>query len=170
MKRLSKLFVVVILLSFSGLTSMAQSKKFAHVDWQGIVSVMAKKDSVEVKYQKYVKDLQDNLEELQVELNNLFEEYQNLPEGTPQLKKKDMEKQINSLQERIRSYQQEAQMDIQQKEAELLQPIYEKIKAAIKELGDSNGYIYVMDINSVLYYSKESQDITDLVKKKLNVE
>jgi len=73
------------------------------------------------------------------------------------------------LVQRMQSYEANAQKEVQKKQQELLGPIYDKLEKAIKEVGDENDFIYVFDVNALLYYSDQSTDITDLVKKKLGM-
>ncbi|MDT8903785.1 OmpH family outer membrane protein [Anaeroselena agilis] len=56
------------------------------------------------------------------------------------------------------------QQRLQMKEAELLNPIREKVMATIKEVADTRGLSVVMPAGMVIY---GGQDITDDVKKKL---
>ena len=61
---------------------------------------------------------------------------------------------------------------MQQKEAELFQPIMDKAQAAIEKVSKSNGFTYVFDISAggVVYFSEKSIDILPLVKKELGIE
>jgi outer membrane protein len=81
------------------------------------------------------------------------------------------EKEIVDLQERLQNFQQTAQQDIQQKEAELWQPVIDKANNAIQEVGKENGFTYIFDVSAgvVLYFSPESIDVLPLVKTKLGI-
>ena len=53
-----------------------------------------------------------------------------------------------------------------------MQPISEKIKKAISDVGKENGFIYIFEMaagTSILYNSAESIDVTPLVKGKLGI-
>ncbi len=75
------------------------------------------------------------------------------------------------MQQNIQQFQETAQQGMQQKQAELMQPILDKIQKAISEVGKEGGFTYIFDLatQSVAYYSADSQDVTDLVKQKLNI-
>jgi len=52
-----------------------------------------------------------------------------------------------------------------------MQPIADKIKKAITDLGKENGFIYIFDLasNTIQYHSSDSQDVTAMLKAKLNI-
>ena len=78
------------------------------------------------------------------------------------------EEKVN-LQQRIQAFQVRAQEDLQNKEAELLEPIYTRIQEAIKTVGAEKSLLYVFEISTLLYFSEESVDITNDVKAKLGI-
>ncbi|MDY0160507.1 MAG: OmpH family outer membrane protein, partial [Bacteroidales bacterium] len=67
----------------------------------------------------------------------------------------------------IQNFQASAQSDLQLKEQELIEPIYDKIKNAINEVGEAEGLLYIFDESTLLYHSNESVDVTDKVKLKV---
>jgi Skp family chaperone for outer membrane proteins len=51
-----------------------------------------------------------------------------------------------------------------------MQPILDKVNAAIKAVAEEHGYQFIFDAQSgVILYADESADITALVKAKLNM-
>jgi outer membrane protein len=111
---------------------------------------------------------------MQVELNNKYNDYQNnmgLPMADPKkwsdIVREDKEKEMNDLNQRIQDFQQTAGQGLQKKQQELLQPILEKIQNAIKEVAKENKFTYIFEVQSLLYHSEESIDITSMVKTKL---
>ncbi|MBO4739992.1 MAG: OmpH family outer membrane protein, partial [Bacteroidales bacterium] len=58
----------------------------------------------------------------------------------------------------------------QKKQMELLQPIKDRVEKAIAEVAKENGYSYVFDSGlGVLLYQDESDNIFELVKKKIGI-
>lgn len=79
-------------------------------------------------------------------------------------------KELQDLENRIKLFDEQAQGDLQSKQEELLKPLIDKAKAAIAEVAKENGYTYVFDSSvGVLLYFENSDDILELVKKKLNI-
>ena len=75
---------------------------------------------------------------------------------------------MESLYERIQTFTSSAESDLQLKQIEMLKPFQEKLIEAIKIVAKENGYTYIFDKNTVLYYS-DSEDITNKVKAKLGI-
>jgi outer membrane protein len=66
---------------------------------------------------------------------------------------------------RIGEYQETAQKDLQKKEADLMKPITEKVKASIQKVGKAKGFNYVLNAGDLLL--ADGTDITADVKKDL---
>ena len=105
---------------------------------------------------------------MNTELQNMFSDYQKNIETYTDLVKADKEAEIQSLQARVQSFEQNAQISIQQKQADLLQPIQEKLKTVIDNVAKENNYTYIFEA-PILLYAKESENILPLVKKKLKL-
>jgi outer membrane protein len=73
---------------------------------------------------------------------------------------------------KIQEFQTNAQTQLQEKQAELFQPIFAKVDKAIKELGKENGFVYIFDISkgSLLYFDEtRSTNVMVLAKAKLGI-
>lgn len=79
-------------------------------------------------------------------------------------------KEITDLQGRIQAFQASADEDLNSKQAELFNPIIEKVKNAITEVAKENNYNYILDVGTgaVLFYDN-GDDVLPLVKKKLGI-
>jgi outer membrane protein len=78
------------------------------------------------------------------------------------------------IQKRIQDFQTNAQQQLQNKQAELFQPIVGKVDKAIKDVGKENGFLYVFDISAskatLLYFDEaKSINVMPLVKTKLGL-
>jgi outer membrane protein len=73
------------------------------------------------------------------------------------------------VQQRIENYRNSASQQIQQKQAEVYQPILEKAQGVIEEVAKEKGLIYVFDVNAVMYKSNQSIDLLPLVKEKMGI-
>jgi len=68
------------------------------------------------------------------EFENNYQDYQSQSAGMSDLIKQTKEKDLQDLQSRIDAFQTKAQTDLQSKQQELLQPVIEKAKGAVKEV------------------------------------
>ena len=171
MKNLVKLIIIALFL-FSGTTVNAQNYKFGHINSQELLSIMPERDSAEAKIQLYAKKLESQLEIMNVEYNNKLNDYVENRDNLAPLVKQTKEQELNEIQKRIQDFTANAEQELQQQNAQLIQPIILKAEKAIKDVAKENGFTYIFDLSrgSVIYFSEQSEDILPLVKKKLGLE
>ena len=173
MRNSIKIVIAALLIVLPTLVSAQKSYKFGHISSEDILTTIPDRDSAMTTLQKYGKELENQLEEMQVELNNKVEKLrQDEAAGKlSDLVKKTRYDEVTNMQQRIQQFQEGAQQEYQTKQMQLMQPIIEKIKKAITEVGKENGFIYIFDTstNAIPYVSSESQDVTNLVKQKLGI-
>ncbi|RYF91366.1 MAG: OmpH family outer membrane protein, partial [Chitinophagaceae bacterium] len=74
-------------------------------------------------------------------------------------------KEVQEMQKRIVDYRDNAQKELQKKDADLMKPLMEKIKASIEKVGKAKGYQYVFNAAELLL--ADGPSITADVKKDL---
>ncbi len=160
------------LLLFVGASASAQTLKFGHIDFQGLISTMPEREVAQKAMAKMQTDLESQLAVMQKEYQTKGQEYvalvkqANVTDAIRQAKEAD----IQSLQERITTFQQQAQENLQKEESKQFQPVVEKARKAIGEVAKEQGMLYVFEVNSVLYYNTaQSTDMMPLVKAKLGL-
>lgn len=77
--------------------------------------------------------------------------------------------ELQTLQEKMQGYYQQAQASLQQKQQQLQVPILEKLRKAITEVGNEEGFLYIFDLNTLQFKSNGAIDATPLVQKKLGI-
>jgi len=171
---MKKYFNILLVTTFllSGTNGFAQNYKFGHINTNELFALMPERDSAQQVLQKYAKELENQLEKMQVELNNKYNDYINEQENLTALIKQTKEQELNDLNQRIRGFETTAQQELQRKEAELFQPIYEKASNAVQEVAKENNFTYIFDLAArpLIYFSEDSENIMPLVKKKLGIE
>ena len=117
---------------------------------------------------KKAQELQNTLAQLEAEYNEMYNKYSSeeasMSEAVKALKQDEIRDKIT----RIDNFRASAQEELQTEEAKLLQPVYEKVRAAIQEVAKEQGYTYVLDAATLLYVDGGT-DISEDVKKKLNM-
>ncbi|HTX89058.1 MAG TPA: OmpH family outer membrane protein [Bacteroidales bacterium] len=171
MKKLIRILAVIsIAFMFSSVTLAQNAVKIGYIDMNTLVTAMPGVDSVKAKLQKYQQTLSDQLDAMRAEFENKYTDYQSQQAGMSDLIKQTKEKELQDLQGRIDAFQTKAQQDLQAKQQELLQPILDKAKAAIKDVAKENKYTLILNsIEDVVLYSETADDIMPLVKKKLGI-
>ena len=170
MKKLFKvLFLGVALFVMSG---MAQAQvKIAHVNTAEILDAMPEKATAEKAMEKYYGELQSQLETMAKEYQTKMQDYEANQATMSNLVKQSKEKEIIDIQNRIQQFQSNAESEFENKRAELLKPILDKIQTAINAVGKEKGYTYMLDLatGAAVYVSDDAVDATKDVKAKLGL-
>ena len=174
MRRFIGIAVLMIVFALVGQSATAQSFKFGHINSYELIQSMPEYDSATVKLEKFRKELVNALELMQVEWNNKSDSYQKESKNLSDIVKQTKEQELMDIQKRIQDFQTNAQQQLQNKQAELFQPIVGKVDKAIKDVGKENGFLYVFDISAskatLLYFDEaKSINVMPLVKTKLGL-
>lgn len=166
--RFLQLAAVAFLLLAATATSTAQ--KFGYVNSAEILAELPAMKAAESNLEGLQKQLQKKgqsmVETFQTDYQALQAKAQ---EGTMSPKQQQEEAaKLQSREEEIGQFEQTMMADLQKKRSELLEPIYESVNTAIKEVAEENGYTFIFD-QQVLLYGQDSQDVSAMVKAKLGL-
>jgi len=163
------LFLLAIMASVS---TFAQTKqKFGHINSNELLQAMPENNQAKEALQQYTKELETQLMSMQAELEQKYTDYLAKKDSLLPLIQKNRETELNDLNARIQQFQQTAQQELQNKEMQLLQPIIEKARNAIREVSKEKEYTYVFDTSTgaLVYWPEGSDDLMPLVKAKLGM-
>ena len=167
MKKVLKLTLAVVCVMFS--TSLF-AQKIGYINTDEIITNMKETHDAYTQLEAYAKDLQAQAETIQVEFNNKYQEFQKGYDTMSDAVKQLKEKELTDLNTRIQEFQQVAQQDLQNKENELLAPIYEKVKNTIDEVAKAGGYTLILPGGALIYVDPaQVKDIASEVKAKLGI-
>ncbi|MDB4539034.1 MAG: OmpH family outer membrane protein [Saprospiraceae bacterium] len=158
------------LVMFSMITMSAQAQKFGFIDSDAILIEMPK-----------VKQARANLEVLQKQLQtkgqNMVTDFQTKVAALQDKSQKglitpkdaaDEEKKLLKKQEEIQAFEQDMIRQLQEREQKELQPILNEVNDAIKAVAKENGYQFIFEKKTLLYY-EDAMDVGVLVKAKLKM-
>jgi outer membrane protein len=173
MRKLSTIIAVVSIVLIAGIAT-GQDAKFGHIDLQALIQVMPERAKAEAEYTKQIEELEEQLGTMQQELETKWNDYMQKRDSLSDLIRNARESEIQEIQQRIRNFEMIAQQQLQQKQGEMLRPIFEKAQKAVQDVGKERGLIYVFDVSgelgTVLYRSSESIDVLPMVKQKLGIQ
>lgn len=163
--------ILMAILMAAPLTIMAQSK-FAHFNLAEILPNMKEYVTAQTELQNMDKQYMDDLKLMQDELQKKAEDYQKEAANLLDNVRARREQELNDLAQRFQQTQQDSQLALQKATQEKMAMISEKVMAAVKKIGETGGYVYVVDtstgaisfVNTAL-----STDITAQLKKELGV-
>jgi len=168
MKKILLLLAIVL-----SVTSFAQKvQKFGHINSNELLMMMPENQQAQKALQQHSKELEDQSAAMQAELEQKYNDYLAKKDSLSPLIQKTKETELQDLNQRIQAFQQTAQKDLQAKQQELLKPIIEKARNAIRDVAKENGYTYVFDTGTgaLVYWPEDSDDLLPLVKKKLGIQ
>jgi outer membrane protein len=164
-----KKITFLTMLIFLTLSSIAQNK-FGHIDSQELLLLMPERKIAETEVQNFAKSLEAQLGSMTAEYQESVQEYQAKEASLTDLVKQDKIAEITGLEQRIQTFQQNAQKSLQEKEQELLDPILSKARKAIEDVATEGSFTYIFDKSQgSILYAKESENVLELVKKKLKL-
>lgn len=170
MKNLFRISLLVVFLIGINANVFSQAK-FGHIDTNSLLTQMPGRTAAQQQLEQYAKDLESTFTALQSEFQTKYQSFLETQETLSQLIRQTKERELVSLQERIQEFQESAQQDIMAKENELLKPIIDQARQAIRDVASENGYTYVLDTSTgVVLYSEPSDDLMDKVKAKLGIQ
>jgi len=164
MKQLKTLLIAAVLFLGANTIANAQAKS-AHIDVSDLMSKMPAivdaQKQLEKLSQTYDADFKTMVDEYQGKLKKYEAEATTVGDKVNE----ERSKEVQDMEKRIKDFRDNAQKELQTKEAALMKPIEDKVKAAIQKVGKAKGYQYVF--NSAGLLLADGPDLTADVKKEL---
>lgn len=153
-------------------TGVMAQQKIGHIDSDELIQAMPEAKAAQTTLEAYSAQLEKDLEDMQKELETKVNDYRTNEKLMTTLSRETKAQEIQGLQVRIQEYSVKAQEDLQQKQLELLKPIFDKATNAVKEVAKENGFTYIFDSSpskAVVIFVDNGEDIMPLVKSKLGI-
>ncbi|MCB0486912.1 MAG: OmpH family outer membrane protein [Cyclobacteriaceae bacterium] len=169
-----KLFTLILL--GMSLSAMAQNpaQKIGYADWDYIFSQMPDYKVIEAEMKTHGDQLQNQLQAKYKDYETKLKAYQAGAATMVDAVRRDKETELTQLQENIQKFQQDAQTSIQNKQDQLMNPVFTKVGKAIEDVAKEQGYSFILNPQligggDILLYSDEKYDVSDLVLKKMGI-
>ncbi|MCS7004512.1 MAG: OmpH family outer membrane protein [Cytophagales bacterium] len=166
MKYIQNSILVGLLIFALSLSAQHHIQKIGYVDSDSVLFSLPEYKIQAKSLETYQKQLQTQLDNQKNEIQRKYEDYEKNAANWAPLVLEEKQKEIQQLEQNFYEFQQKAQNSLQQKEQELLKPLFEKIKKGISEVAKERGYTYVLPDHIFLYADKE-HDLTEIVIKHL---
>jgi outer membrane protein len=170
MKRFIGIIMLSIILIIAEQNLGAQNFKFGYINRDELLKAMPGYDSANVKLENLRKELVSQLALMQDDFTNKTTAFNNGSKSLSDVVLKTKEAELKDLNNRIQLFQIKANQQLNDKNAELIQPILTKADKAIKDVAKEQGFTFVFDVG-VLYYfdEKKSINMLPLIKTKLGL-
>ena len=144
------------------------AQKFGHVDTQSVIQSLPEFSRANGEIEALGKQYENDLKASQDELQRKAEEYDKNKSTMNATKQQETEASLQEMYQRIQQQAAQNQQEFQKAQQDKLQPIFAKVRQAIEAVGKAGGYVYIMEVGSVLYINDTlSKDITSEVKSQL---
>jgi outer membrane protein len=163
------ILLTVTLMVMGSLGLQAQSLKIGYTNTDYILSKLPEAKQIESELKTHRDQLGAQLKSKQQEFERKYQSFIDGQATMTDVVKNDVQNELQSLQESIQKFATEAEKSLQNKQVQLLTPVYEKIDGGIKEVAKEKGFSHVF-ANGVLLYATQENDISNLVLAKLGVE
>lgn len=165
---LKKLILVLFVLAPLG---MFAQDKFAYVNAEEVFAKMPEMKDVESQILAKREQIKKTVDGIQAEYNALIKKFQET--DSKELSEAiilDRQKQVGDLESRHETYLRSSQEELEKLQMSLITPLQDKLRKAIKDVGDENGYTYIFNSAALLYTSSTNAvDAAPKVKAKLGI-
>ena len=138
--------ILVAILMMAPLALSAQ--KFAHFNSADIIPNMKEYTTAQTEIQNMAKQFDDDLKLMQDELQKKTEEYQKEQANLLENVRQRREQELNDLYQRMQQSYQDNQQSLQKAQQDKMGAIQQLVLDAVKKIGETGGYVYVIDTNA----------------------
>lgn len=168
MRRLIPLMLLVALAFPAG------AQKYACVNTEYILGSVPEYNQALNKLNKYIEEWRKELEAKQAEVDELRQQYQQEAYLLPENLKQRRQDEIRTKEASLRALQQQRFApggDLDQKRAELMKPVQDRVYNAIERVAREKNYAFVFDkaSSATVLYVAEKYDISNQVLEMLGV-
>jgi len=164
------LIALAMILALS--TGNAFAQKIAYINSQQILANFKEATDAKDRLEKINQEWEAQGRELQRQFQELGEQLESQSLLLSEDRKQEKQQELQNLYMKIQQYQQEKwgqNGEYFKKEAEVMQPVIDKINKAINKVGEEMKFDYIFDSVSanIVYASPSQQDLTEEILKEL---
>ena len=159
---------IVTLLLVVCLVPAAIAQKYACVNTDYVLKSIPDYANAQRRLDKYVADWQKELQEKQDELETMRADYEQESYLLPDNLRRRRQEELQEKEQALKALQRQrfgAGGDLDQKRAELLKPVQDRVYATIERVAHEKNYAFVFDkaASSTLLFANKKYDISDEV-------
>lgn len=159
---------LITIISLVFITAAVSAQKVAHVNAQALMLALPDYKTASDELERFAGDKKKELEMWFTAFQTAQKEFEAaLPTLTEEIKQQRYE-ELMVKQQNIQAKEGEFQQEIAVKEQKLVEPIMKKVRDAVAKVAKENGYSYVFDESTLMYFA-ESESLDGIVKKELGI-
>ncbi|NDW19851.1 OmpH family outer membrane protein [Dysgonomonas sp. 216] len=161
--------LIILLFVVAPIGAFAQNK-LGYINSEETIMQMPELKDIESKLAGKNEEIKKNIASMEAEYNARVKEFQETnTDSLTQSTILDRQKQLEQIQERYENYVQNSNKEFGELRQQLLTPLQQKFQKALKEVGDEQGFTYIMEAGALPYVSTTAIDAAPFVKAKLGI-
>ncbi len=177
MNKIKLIILSIVALTLATSSTIAQETEvqnspliIAYINSNELLDGLKEKEEASNKLLNLSDNYKKELELMQKDYNKKYSDYLTYQNTFADNIKLRRMQELTELENRIREFTKLAQEDIEQQEQLLLQPLKDKIKEAIRQVGIENNYTIIYDLadSNIAFLNPSAIDANSQVKRKLN--
>lgn len=169
-KLLASIFLLLFVINISAFGQL----KIGYMNTQEVLSQVPERSDIEQKLNSFVQEKRQELQQQTAAFQDSVAEYQQNQSAMSDAEAAQAEERLSQMEASMNQFRQSIQQQVQQRRAELLEPLYNKMNASIEVIAEQRNLDFVINEatsrgENVLYYKASQQmDITEEVLQQMN--
>lgn len=169
-----KLLSTIFLFLFVASTTAFGQLKIGYMNTQEVLNQLPERTEIQQQLNSFIEEKRQELQQQTAAFQDSVAEFQQNQSAMSEQEVKQAEQRLSQMQASMNKFQQSIQQQIQQRRAELLQPLYNRMNEAIATVAENRDLDFVLNEatsageNVIYYASSQRLDITDEVLQLMN--
>ena len=129
----------------SPISRLVKEARFGHIDTQSLLESMPERNSIQTEIEGAAAQYEQEIVRMQGELEAKVAEYQQKAESWPTAIRAQKEQDITQDQQGLEQFYATVQQELAILEQSLLEPMIERARTAIEQVGAEEGFTYIFD-------------------------
>jgi outer membrane protein len=148
----------------------AWAQKLGHVSSEEILLLLPERATAKSTIETRAAEYETAMASMQQEFQMKYADFQAKAESWPPAIRQQKERELQGLDQGLQEFSFTVQSELEQLQQDLLQPMIDRVKQAIEQVGAEKGYAYIFDTSAgAIVYKGGGDDVTPLVKAKLGL-
>ncbi|WP_276909459.1 OmpH family outer membrane protein [Hallella colorans] len=157
--------IILMLMLMAPLATFAQ--KFGKVNTNTIMQALPEISKINGELEATAKQYENELKTMQDELQRQAEAYDKGKSTMNATAQKSKEQELQQLYQKYQQTQMDNQKALQKAQQDKMQPIINKVRSAIENVGKTGGYTYIFEEGVAIYTGTNVEDVTSKVQAEL---
>jgi len=149
--------------------AQVKESRFGHIDTQALLESMPERNNIQTEIESAAGEYEQEILRMQGDLEGKVAEYQQKAESWPVAIRSQKEQEITQDQQGLEQFYATVQQELGLLEQSLLEPMIERARKAIEEVGTEEGFTYIFDTSTGSTVYNGGEDVLALVKAKLGL-